>query len=288
MGPSASHAGSPGISSERADQLLSALTTLRDLMVDPLIQQSLPKIVAEVKNLVPDLSPPQLPAETTEVDAAEAGLPAPANPGKGGKGVKPEVAAPAVKTEKIEEAPAPAAGVPEIVNSSTHRSEHARLTRKMATIDSSKYPEMARLWAGGRKETCLCFTFFLERFTFFPPFFDRLDRFSQSSLRRSGVSSCVTGYLRERTLTRPRRPLSSVVSKTRKWNAARNCSQSSRCLTRDSVSFLDCFVFAFSDTVATVFSFRVETDLLPRKRDISQDFIELPICDHKNDRTSWL
>lgn len=40
----------------------------------------------------------------------------------------------------------------EEINSSTHRAEHARLTRRMASIDVAKYPQMARLWAGSRKE----------------------------------------------------------------------------------------------------------------------------------------
>lgn len=221
MGPSASNAGSPGISAERADQLLCALTTLRDLMVDPAVQHSLPTIVAEVKSLVPGLSEPP-----SSVAAAEAGLPAPANPGKGKDSKDPPKEAPPkeVKTEKPDEAEEnPSAdGLPEVVNSSTHRSEHARLVRKMASLDSTKYPEMSRLWAGGRKETCFCFTLCLEQCSccFFRI---RVLNDSQPSLRRRRASFCVTGCCRERTLKLLSQRLSSVASTTRKWNAARNC-----------------------------------------------------------------
>ena len=38
------------------------------------------------------------------------------------------------------------------INSSTHRAAHARLTRRMQTLDVSKFPQMARLWGGSRKE----------------------------------------------------------------------------------------------------------------------------------------
>ncbi|CAK9083364.1 Uncharacterized protein SCF082_LOCUS39572 [Durusdinium trenchii] len=37
-----------------------------------------------------------------------------------------------------------------VVNSSTHRKEHARLARRMANVDAAKFPEMSRLWAGNR------------------------------------------------------------------------------------------------------------------------------------------
>ena len=41
------------------------------------------------------------------------------------------------------------------VNSSTHRAAHARLTRRMSSLDVSKFPQMARLWGGSRKERCI-------------------------------------------------------------------------------------------------------------------------------------
>lgn len=40
-----------------------------------------------------------------------------------------------------------------VVNSSTHRKEHARLARRMANVDAAKFPEMSRLWAGNRQDS---------------------------------------------------------------------------------------------------------------------------------------
>ena len=39
------------------------------------------------------------------------------------------------------------------VNSSTHRAAHARLSRRMEKLDEVQFPNIAKLWAGGRKES---------------------------------------------------------------------------------------------------------------------------------------
>lgn len=41
---------------------------------------------------------------------------------------------------------------PADVNSSTHRAAHARLTRRMQTLDPAAFPHMTKLWAGNRKD----------------------------------------------------------------------------------------------------------------------------------------
>jgi hypothetical protein len=39
-----------------------------------------------------------------------------------------------------------------MVNSSTHRASHARLARRMASLDPAECPHMQQLWAGSRKD----------------------------------------------------------------------------------------------------------------------------------------
>ena len=39
-----------------------------------------------------------------------------------------------------------------MINSSSHRASHARLTRKMQGLDPAKFPHMCKLWQGGRKD----------------------------------------------------------------------------------------------------------------------------------------
>lgn len=41
---------------------------------------------------------------------------------------------------------------PTAITSSTHRREHARLTRRMERIDPVQFPNMAKLWSGARKD----------------------------------------------------------------------------------------------------------------------------------------
>ena len=49
--------------------------------------------------------------------------------------------------------PVPASAEVEQCNSATHRKEHARLTRRMASVDAEKYPEMVKLWNGNRQDS---------------------------------------------------------------------------------------------------------------------------------------
>ena len=42
--------------------------------------------------------------------------------------------------------------IPKVINSSTHRNEHARLVRRMQSVDIATCPEMRRLWNGSRKD----------------------------------------------------------------------------------------------------------------------------------------
>ena len=48
-----------------------------------------------------------------------------------------------------------------MVNTSTHRSAHMRLTRFMESPEGAKFPHMQKLWSGNRDDPCLQdFTFF--------------------------------------------------------------------------------------------------------------------------------
>lgn len=40
-----------------------------------------------------------------------------------------------------------------VVNSSTHRNEHARLSRRMASLPEAEFPNMHRLWSGSRQDS---------------------------------------------------------------------------------------------------------------------------------------
>lgn len=41
-----------------------------------------------------------------------------------------------------------------VVNSSTHRNEHARLSRRMASLPEAENPNMHKLWSGSRQDSC--------------------------------------------------------------------------------------------------------------------------------------
>ena len=180
LGPSAS-AAAVELSAEKCDQLLACLSTMQQLVQDPSIREAMQGLASQFPGL---LSPG---GEPTEKDAAEMGKPAGSKP-LGGSGVKPaaltipnpkkqparetepgvkaEVKADvaAVKVERdvkdeedtgeVADDDVPANPPPDalVVNSSTHRKEHARLSRRMAHVDPAKFPEMARLWNGNRQD----------------------------------------------------------------------------------------------------------------------------------------
>lgn len=54
------------------------------------------------------------------------------------------------------------------VNSSTHRKEHARLTRKMMSLPEAEFPHMHKLWAGNRQDSYVsrCFELWFSPKTF--------------------------------------------------------------------------------------------------------------------------
>ena len=115
--------------------------------------------------------------EQPEVVRAKRGLPTSYRPRKSAR-VEPSVPVPPKEpskttdeTDKIPETIDKSPSVdktPEIdktsadmvVNSSSHRAAHARLTRKMQGIDPAKFPHMCKLWQGGRKDQGTTSTYF--------------------------------------------------------------------------------------------------------------------------------
>lgn len=159
---------------------------MQQLVQDPSIREAMHGLASQFPGL---LSP-----GPTEKDAAQEGKPASSKPA-GGSVVKPAALAvpdpkeepsrenkPDVKEKPKADAAAeakveadvkdedtadempqdevPGNPPPEasICNSSTHRREHARLSRRMAHIDPAKFPEMTRLWNGNRTDRWLKIT----------------------------------------------------------------------------------------------------------------------------------
>ena len=95
--------------------------------------------VAPVPSATPVKKPAFTPLPSTrpakEAVKTELGRPAPVDP-------PPAVPCPAAPTEKPQGE----------INSSTHRAAHARLVRKMERCDEAKFPHMAKLWQGSRKD----------------------------------------------------------------------------------------------------------------------------------------
>eukprot|EP00435_Cladocopium_sp_Y103_P032601 s4001_g8.t1 len=168
LGPSASRMGhdSPEISAQKASELLQCLTKLQDMATDPAVQQVLDGLSSQFPTI---LRPTH---EREEVQAARDGAPSSSRPASrtAAKPLEPkkveetETENDKVKTKtepkpepttvkkEAEDAPPGDAAAPnsEIVNSSTHRKEHARLNRRMASTDAATHPEMVRLWQGNR------------------------------------------------------------------------------------------------------------------------------------------
>lgn len=142
-------------------------------MADPQVRASLPNLPFDIHEI---LNPGINDDDKDEEEEAKAGKPTSSKPVKVApkKVPDPEVEKPREKVipeePKHETPPAPpdAALPASVINSSTHRKEHARLSRRVASMDADKFPEVHRLWGGNRKDTI---TFL---FGVFPPLFSQL------------------------------------------------------------------------------------------------------------------
>ena len=156
MGPSASALGCPA--SDKTDRLLAALSSIKELGKDPDIR-------AVIASQFPEFANPAEPAEEPAVKAARDGAPSSSRPkgevhvavsdgeeseqsgfyDEGEEGEEEDqVYEPEIPVEpEIPEPEVPK--IPKVINSSTHRNEHARLVRRMQSVDIATCPEMCRL-----------------------------------------------------------------------------------------------------------------------------------------------
>lgn len=93
------------------------------------------------------------------VEDARSGLPSSARPSQSSLAATPAAAVapeaietPEEEAEEEAEVEEPAAEQAQVINSSSHRREHARLSRRMHGLCATKFPEMHRLWAGTRQD----------------------------------------------------------------------------------------------------------------------------------------
>ena len=137
------------MSPDKTDQLFAAPSTIKELAdEDPQIRSM---IASQLAFDQPPAHPPakkgELPSKTPEI-APKDMIPSSgmyeADAGEGeGEEEEHFEDDPEEKVEPEPEKP---------VNSSTHRKEHARLVRKMASVDGATCPEMVRLWGGSRTD----------------------------------------------------------------------------------------------------------------------------------------
>ena len=182
VGPSASSHGEepelaepyPGEFTEKANQLIDVVTQLQKLAADPRIHEICSWIgatdileavkpmdaeVAKARRGEPTSSRPGTPNQNQVKE--EKGPKNPPNKTLIEKTSETKVDKTQLKEEKVkkeEEKPnqvEPDQTPQELCNSSTHRKEHARLTRRMASLDANTYPEMVRLWNGNRQDRFL-------------------------------------------------------------------------------------------------------------------------------------
>ena len=119
---------------EKTEQLVSNLTVLKQLVSDPLLRGMVHKLCIDGNKADARAAKkkPSIPTPSTTAD-----------------GSRSRSATPPPEPPAVPAAPAPEV---DVVNSSTHRKEHARLARKMTGIDEATAPEMCKLWNGSRQD----------------------------------------------------------------------------------------------------------------------------------------
>lgn len=154
MGPSASQV----VTDQNAAmaEVIKAMSVLQTLMKQPWAQAMFANTI-NVPSGVSDAMDGK-PAPSAPTGASLPAAP-PATPRVEEKRQPAEVAK--VETpppKKVAFTPDPPAETPdpnasaEVVNSSTHRAAHARLVRKMQSLNEAECPNMQKLWSGSRKD----------------------------------------------------------------------------------------------------------------------------------------
>lgn len=134
-------------------------------MADQQVRDSLPNLTEHIFGI---LNPQICDGDEDEEAKATSGQPTGSKPAKVAAKVLEPVPKPAEvpPLELPEKPPATPNSEVDVVNSSTHRKEHARLTRRVASMDPAKFPEVHRMWGGNRKDTII-FSFACFHRTFF-------------------------------------------------------------------------------------------------------------------------
>lgn len=155
LGPSASQVGSAEDS--KVSEMLKAITVIQQAMKEPWAQKLMgglngffddpdPKEVKDAKAGLPSASVPTRVPVPPAAAPSESAKPAEVPPKKDDVEVPPQ---------KVDPKPPSAEHPPDQpITSSSHRAAHARLTRKMAGLSEAECPNMAKLWAGSRKDWC--------------------------------------------------------------------------------------------------------------------------------------
>ena len=149
MGPSASEVHD-GADDDQVAALVKSLSHIQHTLQDP-------KLRAVISNVAPQLLSAFATSGDAELDNARDGKPSSSRPSpattpatKGPVDVKPAFTP--IPTKGDPSPADPAAPNEEAINSSTHRAAHARLARRMSSCDVAKFPQMAKLWSGSRKD----------------------------------------------------------------------------------------------------------------------------------------
>ena len=160
IGPSASEVPAP----DDMEGLVKSLSHIQHLMQNEKMRDVIAALAPQLLTAFPQ---PVVSKEPTELENAKDGLPASSKPDCPNKVAKRPVkptftpeqeSTPALnelpETPVADPTPSPTSVAPEneLINSSTHRAAHARLNRRMASIDPTKFPQMCKLWSGSRKD----------------------------------------------------------------------------------------------------------------------------------------
>lgn len=149
MGPSASEVHD-AYGDDQVAALVKSLSHIQHTLQDP-------KLRAVISNVAPNLLTAFGPDGGVEYQDAFSGKPSSSRPaGTESKQAVIEKPAytPIPKVDEPTPTPkdVPVPGEEDLVNSSTHRAAHARLSRRMSAADAAKFPHMCKLWQGSRKE----------------------------------------------------------------------------------------------------------------------------------------
>ena len=174
LGPSASEAHRPG--EDQLEDFVKSLSHIQHVLGDP----SMRSVVGVLAPQLLSMFPVRGGGVCEEVEKARDGAPSGSRPGRVSVGsavpthpsvpkepvkskhaMKPEVSEnrkPDPVKPEVSRKPAKVTFTPDPKpmadpNSSTHRAAYARLVRKMEKVEVAKFPNVHRLWSGGRKDS---------------------------------------------------------------------------------------------------------------------------------------